>query len=69
VISRLIGGNRARNDSFEYFEPFGKVMVTNAQFAPSSVLQKVAKMYKQVILQVIIITSFNGHIKVLYQLK
>jgi len=69
VISSLIGRNSARNDSFEYFEPFGKIMVTNAQFAPSSVLQRVARTYKQVILQVIIITSFNGHIKVLYQLK
>lgn len=71
ATSRLLGRSATHNGSFEYFQPFGGVMVTNALFAPSNVLGNVAEMYGALVKvqQIVVATSFNGQIKVFYQLK
>eukprot|EP00826_Nyctotherus_ovalis_P023291 TRINITY_DN178_c0_g2_i11.p1 TRINITY_DN178_c0_g2~~TRINITY_DN178_c0_g2_i11.p1 ORF type:complete len:187 (+),score=43.85 TRINITY_DN178_c0_g2_i11:601-1161(+) len=39
INPKLLGRSATHNDSFEYFQPFGGVMVTNALFVPSKVLE------------------------------
>ena len=57
----------------EYFKPFNGTVVTNAQFAPLAILQKVSKSYMNyippaIVKEIIVTCSYDGQVKVFYHL-
>lgn len=67
------GYNKDHNGSIETFQPFHGVAVTNAQFAPLSVLQKVSNLLTHysppaLVKQIIIACSAQGRMNIYYQL-
>ena len=67
------GYKKDHNDSIEFFQPFNGVPVTNAQFAPLSILQNASKKLSQSSLpaiakQIIVACSAQGQINVYYQI-
>jgi hypothetical protein len=65
--------NKLRNDSIEYFRPFGKVMTTIAQFVPLNILHEVSQSFANrkvpaIVKQIIVAASYLGQIKVFYHI-
>ena len=73
TANSFTGFKKDHNESVEYFNVFGKVPVTNAQFVPLTVLQNVSKCFATyvppaIVKQILVVTSYDGQIKVFYQI-
>ncbi len=74
TLCRFTGYNTDHNESVEYFRPFNGLAVTNAQFAPISVVSRVAK-YVEVpelgekLKNIIVACSYDGLIQIYYQMS